>query len=610
MSPAHTRRRILAGLSIGLLVLCAVVFATGSSERAGADVPDVALTSLGTFASPLYVTSPPGDPGADLRRRARGDGARRQERRRPPHAVHRRLRRDRRRRRARTALDRLRARLRRVGPRVRVRDAAERHARRVGVPRGARRRRGQRGPPHRAQHPPLRHQPQRRPAPVRARRLPLHRRRRQRQLEQRPEHERPARQDPAHRPARRRSATPSRRASRSPPASPPRSTPTASATPGASRSTASRATCSSPTSATPAGRRSTCCRPASPPGANFGWACWEGSHPHGSANCVAARGHPADLRVRARRHALLDHRRLHRPRPDGADARRALPLRRLLRRRAPARCSCRSARRPTSACSVPRAHIAGFGADSDGHLYITSLDGGVWRVTGTGAADKPPVANFTLSSTTPAVGANVHLDASSSTDPDGPIVSYSWDVDGDGKADGKGITFDVSYPTAGARPITLTVGDAAGARSSRTQAVFVGGKAAAGHRTPRSRRRCRHPPARSSQSSASAGCSCASAATSSATWTVTATMRKTAKLRATRLQTVARAAREADVQGAHGQRHAAPAHPGGPPEGHAHGRDPRAGARAGERQDRPALAARARRRLTAGRAPARAPARQ
>ena len=63
VSPAHTRRRILAGISIGVLVLCAVVFAQGSSERAGADVPDVALTSLGTFAQPLYVTSPPGDPG-------------------------------------------------------------------------------------------------------------------------------------------------------------------------------------------------------------------------------------------------------------------------------------------------------------------------------------------------------------------------------------------------------------------------------------------------------------------------------------------------------------------------------------------------------------------
>ena len=170
---------------------------------------------------------------------------------------------------------------------------------------------------------------------------------------------------------------------------------------------------------------------------------------HGSCELRRARGHPADLRVRARRHALLDHRRLHRARSDGADARRPLPLRRLLRPgRQRARVPVGSP--PDIGVLGAARHIAGFGSDSDGHLYITSLDGGVWRVTGTGAADKPPVANFTLSTTTPAVGANVHLDASSSTDPDGPIISYSWDVDGDGKADGKGVTFDVSYPTAGA----------------------------------------------------------------------------------------------------------------------------------------------------------------
>ena len=77
---------------------------------------------------------------------------------------------------------------------------------------------------------------------------------------------------------------------------------------------------------------------------------------------------------------------------------------------------------------------------------------------------------------TPAVGANLHLDASGSTDPDGPIYRYSWDTDGDGKPDATGVTADVSYPTAGARAITLTVTDALGARSSRTQAVYVGGK--------------------------------------------------------------------------------------------------------------------------------------
>ena len=182
--------------------------------------------------------------------------------------------------------------------------------------------------------------------------------------------------------------------------------------------------------------------------------------------------------------------------------------------------------------------IAGFGQDSDGHLYITSLKGGVWRVTGTGAADKPPVAAFTMSSTTPAVGANLHLDASSSTDPDGPIFSYSWDTDGDGKIDAKGVTADVSYPTAGARAITLTVLDALGARSSRTQAVFVGGKttppgsAAAGRlratlsaRSPQLLKVVRK-----------RGLLVRFSSNTSATWRITVTMRRTAKLQATRLR--------------------------------------------------------------------------
>jgi hypothetical protein len=210
------------------------------------------------------------------------------------------------------------------------------------------------------------------------------------------------------------------------------------------------------------------------PGANLGWACWEGTHPHGctadgsvlpileyphdATHCSITGGYVArdpTVPTLAGRYLYADYC------GTGISA-VTLPV--------------GPGSPPDIAQLGSAAHIAGFGADSDGHLYVTSLDGGVWRVTGTGAADKPPVAAFTLSSMTPAVGANLHLDASSSTDPDGKIISYSWDVDGDGTADGNGMTFDVSYPTAGARPITLTVGDAVGARSTRTQAVHVGGK--------------------------------------------------------------------------------------------------------------------------------------
>ncbi len=244
-------------------------------------------------------------------------------------------------------------------------------------------------------------------------------------------------------------------------------------------------------------------------------------------------------------------------------------------------------------------HIAGFGSDSDGHLYITSLDGGVWRVTGTGAADKPPVASFTLSSTTPAVGANVHLDASGSTDPDGPIISYLWDVDGDGKTDGKGVAFDVSYPTAGARPITLTVGDAAGARSSRTQAVFVGGKGAGGAGGAGTlTAKISVPGKQKLKTVRKRGLLVRFRSSTSATWRVTATMRKVARVGADTAAHVTRPARTQDVPGARGQRHAAPADPARTPQGHANGRHPRAGSRAGQRRDGEELGAGARRRVS------------
>ncbi len=296
-----------------------------------------------------------------------------------------------------------------------------------------------------------------------------------------------------------------------------------------------------------------------PAGANFGWACWEGTHPHG--NCQAAGtvfpiyeyAHSATqcsitggfiardptVPTLAGRYLFSDYC------GTGVSA-LAVPV------GAP----------PDIATFGTMRHIAGFGSDSDGHLYVTSLDGGVWRVTGTGAADKAPVAAFTMSSTTPAVGANLHLDASSSTDPDGPIFSYSWDVDGDGKVDGKGITFDVSYPTAGARPITLTVMDALGAKSSRTQAVYVGGKTTPPGTSDAAVRLMASltvPKGQTLKSVRKRGLQVRFRSNVPATWTVTATLRKAAKAPAARLQDGRRAARQEAVQGTHRQRGGAPA---------------------------------------------------
>ncbi|HET6172653.1 MAG TPA: PQQ-dependent sugar dehydrogenase [Gaiellales bacterium] len=210
------------------------------------------------------------------------------------------------------------------------------------------------------------------------------------------------------------------------------------------------------------------------PGANLGWNCWEGTHPNPGGHCSVPSVPPILEYAHDATHCSIS----------GGFVARDPTVPTIAGRYLYADYCSTGANAVLLPVGSPpdidqlgtAPQIAGFGQDSDGHLYVTSLKGGVWRITGTGAADRPPVAVFTLSSSTPAVGANVHLDASGSTDPDGPIFSYSWDTDGDGKIDGHGVTFDVKYASAGARAITLTVTDAVGAHSSRTLPVYVGGK--------------------------------------------------------------------------------------------------------------------------------------
>lgn len=77
-------------------------------------------------------------------------------------------------------------------------------------------------------------------------------------------------------------------------------------------------------------------------------------------------------------------------------------------------------------------------------------------------ANQPPVAHFT----TKAQGLTLNLDASSSTDSEGEIASYTWDF-GDGSASVTGDQPNASheYATAGTYTITLTVSDNDGATS-------------------------------------------------------------------------------------------------------------------------------------------------
>jgi PKD repeat protein len=90
-----------------------------------------------------------------------------------------------------------------------------------------------------------------------------------------------------------------------------------------------------------------------------------------------------------------------------------------------------------------------------------------------GTAQQPPVAAFTYSPTSPTVGQPILLNGQSSYDADGTIVSYSWDLNGDGSDDLSGSIGQVTYQSTGTVLVRLTVVDNDGLSSSSTQPITV-----------------------------------------------------------------------------------------------------------------------------------------
>jgi len=109
-------------------------------------------------------------------------------------------------------------------------------------------------------------------------------------------------------------------------------------------------------------------------------------------------------------------------------------------------------------------------------LTVTDDDGAsdsVSQQVVVGPTLQPPVAAFTYSPIAPQVGDSVTFNATSSFDPDGTIVAYQWDLNGDGSPDASGSTGQVAYSSAGTVLVTLTVTDNDGQSSSTSQQIVV-----------------------------------------------------------------------------------------------------------------------------------------
>jgi len=122
------------------------------------------------------------------------------------------------------------------------------------------------------------------------------------------------------------------------------------------------------------------------------------------------------------------------------------------------------------------------------HTYVA---GGVYTVTLTvtdshGLSDTqtttatisfhPPVASFTESAHTAPVGTPITFDPSGSYDPDGTIILYEWDFDGDGVYDLSTTTPSIvsyTYTTPGTYTVTLRITDHDGFMDTATDEKII-----------------------------------------------------------------------------------------------------------------------------------------
>ncbi len=93
--------------------------------------------------------------------------------------------------------------------------------------------------------------------------------------------------------------------------------------------------------------------------------------------------------------------------------------------------------------------------------------------------NRAPTASFTASPTSVPTGTNTTLNASASSDPDGTIAKYEWDLDNNGSYETSGTTASLttSYATAGTKTIGLRVTDNSGATAATTKTLTVTNRA-------------------------------------------------------------------------------------------------------------------------------------
>jgi YD repeat-containing protein len=108
-------------------------------------------------------------------------------------------------------------------------------------------------------------------------------------------------------------------------------------------------------------------------------------------------------------------------------------------------------------------------------VKVTETGGGFAIAADTIVVNAPPQASFTVTPTKPQEGRSATF-ASTSSDPDDPLVKQEWDLDNNGTFERTGAVVATSKLKKGTRPIHLRVTDSRGAAVTSTQQVKVARK--------------------------------------------------------------------------------------------------------------------------------------
>jgi PGF-CTERM protein/surface glycoprotein (TIGR04207 family) len=108
--------------------------------------------------------------------------------------------------------------------------------------------------------------------------------------------------------------------------------------------------------------------------------------------------------------------------------------------------------------------VSALGDEGGTDYAVFNTNDATLTVGSPGAMNQPPTANFTIDPTEPTVGENVVLLGATSSDPDGSITSYEWDLDGDGQYDDDtAIEQFTTFDSPGEKTVGLRVTDSSGA---------------------------------------------------------------------------------------------------------------------------------------------------